>query len=149
MWRGPGIIPRVGQRVRNEGEKQTSSLTAYTLYFATLLEPSDLAHRTNQREYQTMVIGLLVIAGIPTTVGVCQALSAQKKADNAQKEKAKFNITATVSLDGGDRYEECWCVLGAGRVSVSTAFRTGRRGGVIPSLPLPSPKQKQTHPQAA
>lgn len=71
-----------------------------------------------------MVVGLLVVAAIPTTVGVCQALSAQKKADNAEKEKAKFNLTATVSLDG-DEFTECWCVLGAGRVSVSTSQQAG------------------------
>jgi len=76
-----------------------------------------------------MVIGLLTIAAIPTTVGVCQALSAQKKANNAEKEKAKFNLTTTVSLDGGDRFEECWCVLGAGRVSVSHILQQG--GGVV------------------
>ncbi|KAK3687478.1 hypothetical protein B0T22DRAFT_129365 [Podospora appendiculata] len=64
-----------------------------------------------------MVIGLLIIAGIPTTIGVCEALSAQKKADAAAKEKAKFNMTATVSLDGGDPVE-CWCVLKEGRLWV-------------------------------
>ncbi|KAK3390581.1 hypothetical protein B0H63DRAFT_519789 [Podospora didyma] len=63
----------------------------------------------------TSVIGLLVIAGIPTTVGVCQALSAQKKADAAAKEKAKFFLTATVSLDGGPPVE-CMCVLKEGRL---------------------------------
>ncbi|KAH8889739.1 hypothetical protein GQ53DRAFT_842630 [Thozetella sp. PMI_491] len=62
-----------------------------------------------------MVIGLLVIAGIPTTIGVCEALSAQKKANNAAKEKAKFQLTATVSLDG-KRLDECWCVLKDGKI---------------------------------
>lgn len=63
-----------------------------------------------------MVIGLLVIAGIPTTIGVCEALSAQKKANAAAKEKAKFHLTAAISLDGGPP-EECFCVLRDGRVS--------------------------------
>jgi len=64
----------------------------------------------------SMVIGLLVIAGIPTTIGVCEALSAQKKANNAAKEKAKFHLTASVSLDG-EEMVECWIVLKEGRVS--------------------------------
>ncbi|KAK3503057.1 hypothetical protein B0T13DRAFT_462534 [Neurospora crassa] len=62
-----------------------------------------------------MVIGLLIIAGIPTTIGVCEALSAQKKADGAAKEKAKFQLTAAISLDGGPS-EECFCVLRDGRL---------------------------------
>ncbi|OIW32542.1 hypothetical protein CONLIGDRAFT_678932 [Coniochaeta ligniaria NRRL 30616] len=61
------------------------------------------------------IVGLLVIAGIPTTVGVCEGLSAQKKANTAAKEKAKFNLTATISLDG-ERFEECYCVLKDGRL---------------------------------
>lgn len=62
------------------------------------------------------VVGLLVLTGIPTTVGVCEGLSAQKKTNAAAKEKAKFNLTATVSLDG-ERFEECYCVLKDGMVS--------------------------------
>lgn len=79
-----------------------------------------------------MVLGLLIVSAIPTTVGVCQALSAQKKANNAEKEKAKFNLTTTVSLDGGNNFVECWCVLGAGRVSCIHIVRKkdGGRGGV-------------------
>lgn len=69
------------------------------------------------RKQRDMVIGLLVIAGIPTTIGVCEALSAQKKANNAAKEKAKFHLTASISLDGGPP-EECFCVLRDGRVSL-------------------------------
>lgn len=64
-----------------------------------------------------MVVGLLVIAGIPTTIGVCEALSAQKKANEAAKEKAKFRMTVTVSLDE-DGPVECWCVLKNGMVSL-------------------------------
>ena len=66
-----------------------------------------------------MVIGLLVISAIPTTIGVCQALSAQKKANEAAKEKVKFHLTTTVSLDGGPPVE-CWCILKDGRVSRHT-----------------------------
>lgn len=62
-----------------------------------------------------MVIGLLVIAGIPTTIGVCEALSAQKKANSAAKEKAKFHLSASVSLDLGPE-QECLVVLKEGRV---------------------------------
>ncbi|KAK4244902.1 hypothetical protein C7999DRAFT_34776 [Corynascus novoguineensis] len=62
-----------------------------------------------------MPIGLLVVAGIPTTIGVCEALSAQKKQNAAAKEKAKFHLTATVSLDGRGPVE-CWCVLKDGKL---------------------------------
>ncbi|AEO55603.1 hypothetical protein MYCTH_2299604 [Thermothelomyces thermophilus ATCC 42464] len=62
-----------------------------------------------------MPIGLLVLAGIPTTIGVCEALSAQKKQNAAAKEKAKFHLTATVSLDGRGPVE-CWCVLRDGKL---------------------------------
>lgn len=71
-----------------------------------------------------MVIGLLIVSAIPTTVGVCQALSAQKKAENAQKEKAKFHLTTTISLDG-ENFVECFCLLGAGRVSEPTVHGGG------------------------
>ncbi|ERS95233.1 uncharacterized protein SPSK_06623 [Sporothrix schenckii 1099-18] len=47
-----------------------------------------------------MVIGLLTIAAIPSTIGVCEALSAQKKQNAADKEKAKFTATAALSLAG-------------------------------------------------
>lgn len=63
-----------------------------------------------------MVIGLLVVSAIPTTIGVCEALSAQKKANAAAKEKAKFHLTATVCLDDSGPVE-CWCILKDGRVS--------------------------------
>ncbi|KAJ4300618.1 hypothetical protein N0V88_003302 [Collariella sp. IMI 366227] len=62
-----------------------------------------------------MPIGLLVITAIPTVIGVCQALSAQKKANSAAKEKAKFHLTATVSLDGRGPVE-CWCILKDGNL---------------------------------
>ncbi|KAK2067647.1 hypothetical protein P8C59_001366 [Phyllachora maydis] len=61
-----------------------------------------------------MVIGLLVISAIPTTIGVCQALSAQKKANEAAKEKNKFNLTATVLANG--QPVECFVVLQGGRL---------------------------------
>lgn len=71
-----------------------------------------------------MVIGLLLISAIPTTVGVCQALSAQKKADAAAKEKAKFHLTATVCLDENGPVE-CWCVLKDGKLWIDhPAFPT-------------------------
>jgi len=62
------------------------------------------------------VLGLLTIAGIPTTIGVSQAVSAQKKQNAAAKEKAKFQMTAELSV--GERPAvECWVVLVGGRVS--------------------------------
>ncbi|GAB1318605.1 hypothetical protein MFIFM68171_08815 [Madurella fahalii] len=75
-----------------------------------------------------MVIGLLVISGIPTTIGVCEALSAQKKADAAAKEKAKFHLTVTVSLDGREPVE-CWCVLKEGKLWIDH-----------PAFPMPGHK---------
>lgn len=57
-----------------------------------------------------MVIGLLTIAAIPTTIGVAEAISAQKKANNAAKEKAKFAMTAELSIDDEDPVE-CPVVL--------------------------------------
>ncbi|KAK4655541.1 hypothetical protein QC762_303240 [Podospora pseudocomata] len=75
-----------------------------------------------------MVVGLLVIAGIPTTIGVCEALSAQKKANEAAKEKAKFRMTVTVSLDE-DGPVECWCVLKNGMLWIDH-----------PSFPVPGHK---------
>ncbi|KAK5660430.1 hypothetical protein OQA88_12974 [Cercophora sp. LCS_1] len=62
-----------------------------------------------------MVIGLLIISAIPTTIGVCEALSAQKKADAAAKEKAKFHLTADICLDENGPVE-CWCVLKDGKL---------------------------------
>lgn len=74
-----------------------------------------------------MVIGLLVVAGIPTTIGVCEALSAQKKANASAKEKAKFHLTATVALDGSGPVE-CWCILKNGKVSpVPRCLSSSRR----------------------
>ena len=64
-----------------------------------------------------MVIGLLTIAAIPTTIGVAEAISAQKKANNAAKEKAKSAMTAELSIDDEDPVE-CPVVLREdGRVS--------------------------------
>lgn len=63
-----------------------------------------------------MVIGLLVVSAIPTTIGICQGLSAQKKANAAAKEKAKFHLTTTLCLDGSEPVE-CWCILKDGKVS--------------------------------
>lgn len=65
-----------------------------------------------------MVIGLLAIAAIPTVTGVGQAVSAQKKANAANKEKEKFHLTAVVQ-DGeeeSDDYETDFCVLKDGKV---------------------------------
>jgi len=62
-----------------------------------------------------MVIGLLLVSAIPTTIGICEGLSAQKKANAAAKEKAKFHLTATVTLDENGPVE-CWCILKDGKL---------------------------------
>ncbi|KAH8749351.1 hypothetical protein F5883DRAFT_650339 [Diaporthe sp. PMI_573] len=50
-----------------------------------------------------MVIGLLVLASIPTVTGVAQGISAKKQ--NAKlKEKINFNMTATLQ----DRKTVAW-----------------------------------------
>ncbi|CAK7231541.1 hypothetical protein SEUCBS140593_007961 [Sporothrix eucalyptigena] len=65
-----------------------------------------------------MVIGLLTIASIPSTIGVCEALSAQKKQNAADKEKAKFTATTALSL-AGEHPVECPLVLIAGRLFIN------------------------------
>ncbi|KAM7203834.1 hypothetical protein V8F20_003840 [Naviculisporaceae sp. PSN 640] len=75
-----------------------------------------------------MVVGLLLVSAIPTTIGVCQALSAQKKANAAAKEKAKFHLSATVSLDG-KRPIDCPVILKGGRLWIDH-----------PSFPMPGHK---------
>lgn len=63
-----------------------------------------------------MVLGLLVIAAIPTVTGVAQGISSKKTQNAQMKEKIKFNMTATLSVDGGPP-TEAWIVLRNGRVS--------------------------------
>src|SRR3569833_2637896 len=63
-----------------------------------------------------MVLGLLVFVCFFFFFGVCEALSAQKKQNAAQKEKARIHMTADLSLDGRPPVE-CWVVLADGRVS--------------------------------
>jgi len=70
-----------------------------------------------------MVLGLLVIAGIPNTIGVCEASSAQKKANAAAKEKAKFHLSVTVSF-GGEGSVECGVVLKDGLVCLVVSETT-------------------------
>ena len=62
-----------------------------------------------------MVIGLLTIAAIPSTIGVCEAMSAQKKQNAADKEKAKFTASAALSL-GGEPPTDSTVVLIGGRL---------------------------------
>jgi len=90
-----------------------------------------------------MVLGLLVIAGIPTTIGVSQAISAQKKENAAAKETAKFHMVAELSIDQRPAVE-CWVVLVGGRVSMtpplSVAGVAGRHPNraARPNHPTPS-----------
>ena len=49
-------------------------------------------------------------------MGVAQGIYAKKQENAKLKEKIKFNITATLSIDGG-LPKESWIVLAAGRVS--------------------------------
>ncbi len=93
-----------------------------------LLAPeTNRATKGQDNQASTMVIGLLIVAGIPTTIGVCEALSAQKKANNAAKEKAKFHMTANISLDG-ETVEECWCILKDGKVGLVQGIPLARYG---------------------
>lgn len=62
-------------------------------------------------------IGLLTIGAIPTTIGVAEAISAQKKQNAAQKEQAKFHLTAKLAL-GGRQPMEALVVLRDGKVSL-------------------------------
>jgi hypothetical protein len=61
------------------------------------------------------VIGLLAVAAIPTVTGVGQAISAQKKANAAQKEKVEFQLTTAFYADDAPEDEE-FCVLKDGKV---------------------------------
>lgn len=61
-----------------------------------------------------MVIGLLAITAIPTVVGVGQALSAQKKQNEAAKEKVKFGLGISMTINGKE--EEAIGVLTDGKV---------------------------------
>ena len=65
-----------------------------------------------------MVIGLLAIAAIPTTIGVGQAISAQKKANASSKEQEKFNLAAAIPTKGGLQ-DVGFCVLKDGCVSLA------------------------------
>jgi hypothetical protein len=42
-----------------------------------------------------MVIGLLTVIAIPTLIGCCEAISAQKKHEAAAKRSQKFHLVAT------------------------------------------------------
>jgi hypothetical protein len=56
-------------------------------------------------------LGLMAVSAIPTTIGVGQAISAQKRQNATQKEQEKIHLTA---LFPGD--EEFFCVLVGGQV---------------------------------
>jgi len=58
------------------------------------------------------IIGLLAVSAIPTTIGVGQAISAQKRENAARKEQAKFHLTAQLPD------EEAFCVLADNQVRV-------------------------------
>ncbi|KAH7374620.1 hypothetical protein B0T11DRAFT_2020 [Plectosphaerella cucumerina] len=47
-----------------------------------------------------MVLGLLVIGAIPTVIGVAEAISAQKQSNEANKEKIKFSLGISVTING-------------------------------------------------
>ncbi|KAL7807467.1 hypothetical protein V8C26DRAFT_432768 [Trichoderma gracile] len=72
-----------------------------------------------------MVIGLLAITAIPTVTGVGQAVSAQKKANAANKEKEKFRLTAIVEEGSEEEdYETDFCVLKDGKLQVNVPLDT-------------------------
>ncbi len=58
------------------------------------------------------ILGLLAVSAIPTTIGVGQAVSAQKRENAQKKEQAKFHLTAILPDE-----EEAFCVLVDGKVS--------------------------------
>jgi hypothetical protein len=64
-----------------------------------------------------MVLGLLTIAAIPTVIGVSQAVSSQKQADEKEKEAARFSLTATAPLGAEGEEAEVAVVLANGEVS--------------------------------
>lgn len=68
-----------------------------------------------------MVLGLLIVTAIPTVTGVAEAISSKKQQNAQMKEKIKFNMTATLSIDGGPP-TEAWVVLYGGRVSSVLSF---------------------------
>lgn len=76
----------------------------------------------------TMVIGLLVIGAIPTVIGVAEAISAQKQSNEANKEKIKFGLGITVTINGVSA--EAQGILTDGKVSPLSAGRPSptRRG---------------------
>lgn len=143
-WRGyPGYMTKVVVEdscvlaLQKEAGRRPMQRLAETKPFAaqpTNIRPtrSPVAVHNSQAQLTarpTMVIGMLVVAAIPTTIGVCEALSAQKKADAGQKEKAKFHLTATVALDGRGAVE-CPCILKDGNVSASERTSTRAPGGL-------------------
>lgn len=85
---------------------------------ADLYDRAPLEAKFGQRQHEeinTMVLGLLVLAAIPTVTGVAQGISAKKQENAAMKEKIKFNMSAVLSVDGGPP-TECWIVLRDGQV---------------------------------
>lgn len=63
-----------------------------------------------------MVIGLLAVTAIPTTIGVGQAISAQKRQNAASREQEKVNLMAMFPSNGSFR-EAGYCVLIGGKAS--------------------------------
>ncbi|CAH0004364.1 unnamed protein product [Clonostachys byssicola] len=57
-----------------------------------------------------MVIGLLMLAAIPTVAGVGNAISAQQRQQEAAKDQVKFHLTALIKL-GGEYQEGAFCTL--------------------------------------
>lgn len=78
-------------------------------------------HHRRDTNKADMVLGLLVITAIPTVTGVAEAISSKKQQNAQMKEKIKFNMTATLSIDGG-LPTEAWVVLYGGRVSSVLSF---------------------------
>lgn len=62
-----------------------------------------------------MVIGLLAIAAIPSTIGICQGVSQQKRQVAEAKKAAKFNLKTTIVRQG--RARESYIILKDGKVS--------------------------------
>ena len=93
-------------------------------------------HPTNDNQ-ANMVIGLLAVTAIPTVIGVGQAVSAQNKANAAQKEKAKFNIAASIKTKSGVQRDIGIGVLTDGKVMCAMGSYVEANTNVHPALPRP------------
>lgn len=70
------------------------------------------------------LLGLLAVTAIPTTIGVGQAISAQKRQNAASREQEKVNLMAMFPDEEGSFYEAGYCVLIGGKVGDTQRLAT-------------------------